>query len=180
MTICSKLAVATLITVSVFMISSVEAQDNNRAPIRNPSSDEGQNDTLKKVLDGQYSPEIYHVKPSDKAEIRLQKQQINCLYAECASLEDRVNTGQLTVDYLLDARRRLGDAKLEFHVAPTEQHQVLSENLKNAKALEANFAQRMAAGLIRPAAAYRATSFRIEVELALLRLEQKLKKESSK
>ena len=94
-------------------------------------------DVLKKIIDGKYSPEIYRVNDDDDDEKRLSKQQINCLYAECAMFQARFEQGAGTLDALVvDARRRLGDAKLEFHVEPEEKRKVLTEPLEDAKKLE--------------------------------------------
>ncbi len=135
---------------------------------------------LQKIIDGEYAPSLYRVDADDDDEKRLMKQQINCLFAECAVLQDRVQGGGLTIEHLLDARRRLGDARLEYHSDPEEQRKIMKEQLENAKMLEESFSVRVSAGVASPADAAKAAYFRIKVELALLRLEKTIREKSPK
>jgi hypothetical protein len=155
----------------VVAISAVRAQDkapcSGQLPTRHLQQSD---DPLQKIIEGEYAPEIYRANADDDGEKRLLKQQINCLYAECSFLQKRAEEGQEGIVFLLDARRRLGDAKLEFHVDLEEQRKVLEEQLENAKELEESCAARLAAGTSRPDDAAKAAYFRIKVELALLRL----------
>jgi hypothetical protein len=153
-------------------ISTVQAQSQQLSPFQLPNVESpGDDGGLQKIIDGEYAPEIYRVSAEDDVEKRLMKQQINCLYAECAVLLDRVEGGTLTIEHLLDARRRLGDARLEYHADPEEKRKIMDEQLANAKMLEESFAKRMSAGLVSPADAAKAAYHRINVELAILRLD---------
>lgn len=164
----------------VIAISTLQARGQELSPLQLPKVDTPRDDgALQEIIEGEYAPKIYRADAEDDDEKRLMKQQINCLYAECAVLQDRVQNGTLSIEHLLDARRRLGDARLEYHADPVEKRQIMNEQLTNAKMLEESYAKRMSAGLVSPADAARAAYFRINVELAILRLNQTAGEESS-
>jgi len=157
----------------VVAISTGQTQGQEIAPLQLPEAETPRDDgALQKIIDGEYAPDIYRVDANDDDEKRLMKQQINCLYAECAVLQGLLEGGLLTIEHLLDARRRLGDARLEYHSDPEEQRNIMNEQLNNAKMLEELCAARMSAG--GPVAdAAKAAYFRITIELALLRLDNR-------
>jgi hypothetical protein len=169
--------------------SASRAQDGSPAPLKFPPVTVELADfppaaiqipDLQKILDGQDSPEIYSVNIDDDAEKRLLKQQINCLYAECLTLESRVSHAVGNIFDLFDAKRRLGDARLEFHKEFEEQRKILTEQIEDARKVENMIAAQVRAGTVSHAAVYKSTCFRIKVELALLRLEKAKGEESSK
>jgi hypothetical protein len=139
---------------------------------------------MQSILDGRDSPEQYRVNADDDSEKRLLKQQINCLFAECAMLENRVvngiGNGSDNFSDLFDAKRRLGDARLEFHEESDEKRKILTEQIENARKVENMIAAQVKAGTVKRTAVCQPTCFRIKAELALLRLEKAQAEEFSK
>ena len=149
--------------------SRAEGQDPR---MRTPSDNSGQVDLLSKILNGESSPPDYQLQDQDDAITRLEKQRINCGYAECAGLRIRVQVGSEKIDLLLEAKRRLSFARLEFHRDDDEKLKVLKEQLEDAKSLEKSFADRVVHGLVRPEDLAKAAFFRVSTELAIERLKR--------
>lgn len=140
--------------------------------IRAPSDNSSQNDLLAKILNGEFSPQAYKPADEDDKITRLEKQRICCGYYECASIDIRVREGSEKIDLLLEAKRRLSLARLEFHRDKDERIQVLKEQLDDAKTLENSFSDRVTNGLVRPDDLAKAAYFRVTTELELERLKR--------
>lgn len=130
---------------------------------------------LKEIIDGKYAPDIYRINADDDDERRLIKQQINCLYAEYSDFKSPAGFGAVGegfIENFLDVSRRLSDARLAYHSDPEERRKIMSEQLKDAKLLEAMCAARLSIGTDSMGRAAKVAYFRIKVELALLHLEK--------
>jgi hypothetical protein len=157
----------------VFMTMSGSIEPRIVAVAQSPSA---KRQTASQLQDedpiGSFPAETYNVKETDDAETRLLKEQVRCLQAECESLEIQYKEGNVSYDSLGDAWRRLADARLEFHVEPEVRRQILTEQLEVARAQESLVKQRLEFGDSSQSEYYRATSFRINAELELLRFEK--------
>ena len=157
----------------VFMTMSGAMEPRIVAVAQSPSA---QRQTATQLPDddpvGSFSAETYNENETDDAETRLLKEQVRCLQGECESLEMQYMEGNVSYDSFVDALRRLADARLEFHVEPELRRQILTEQLEVARAQESLVKQRLEFGDSSQSEYYRATSFRINAELALLRFEK--------
>ena len=130
-------------------------------------------DSLQQVLNGEKSPAQYHVNDDDEPLKAKRKQLINCLYAECDTLESYVAAGGGAEIQLLDAQARLAKARFEYHQSdPKKQLEALRDQLSTFKKLERRLQQR--SELVSRQSLMYAVERRLQVEVAIGAFEQQL------
>jgi hypothetical protein len=114
--------------------------------------------------------------PRDADLYKLLKERFNAALAEVQAAHQRVVAGQIGVEGLFDATARLKHAGLEVFDDPKERIKLLEQFVELAKEVERITDLRQQAGRATVEEVQRVRYFRLDAEIALLRL----KKENSK
>jgi hypothetical protein len=100
----------------------------------------------------------------------------NAALTELQARGQELQAGRITLDVLLDAARRWRDSALELSEKPAEQMAIRAQILDLAQYIEAVHEAKVNAGTAKIADMAMARYFRIDAEIQLLKLKQKMEK----
>lgn len=125
--------------------------------------------------------ERYKPDPKDDELKKLLKERFNAALDEVEARYRMLVSGMvITLDVLPDAQRRLVIAGLELREEPADKIELLKNNVEVARAIEKLIQGRAELRRARTTELYRATHFRLDAEIELLRAKQATEKAKGK
>ena len=116
----------------------------------------------------------YSEQAEDDALTKLQKEKIRAALEECDCKKRRIADGTAQLSSLIEPRRLLLRAQLDFHNEPGIVFSLLEQQVDFAKTLESAAKTRFQSGVGLPDELARATYFRADAQLKLRRAKAKL------